>query len=150
MNRWYAYLNFSPFVFVTVLLVSESGIIFLLPPFPRKEQNTTGTFICPKALALEYGWESIPEGWTVKYIEDMANYLTFTAEEDGSSFGIVNNAGNNPDLQYSLDGGKTWTALAGGDSVLLVKHQRMRTEYDPDLRILFLQCQRQLLVLKKM
>ena len=79
----------------------------------------TGTFICPKALPLEYGWESIPEGWTVKYIEDMANYLTFTAEEDGSTFGIVNNAGNNPDLQYSLDGGKTWTALAGGDSVLL-------------------------------
>ena len=79
----------------------------------------TGTFICSKALPLEYGWAGIPEGWTVKYIEDMANYLTFTAEEDSSTFGIVNNAGNNPDLQYSLDGGKTWTALAGGDSVLL-------------------------------
>ena len=80
----------------------------------------TGTFICPKALALEYGWESIPEGWTVKYIEDMANYLTFTAEEDGSSFGIVNNGGNNPDVQYSLDGGETWNILAEGDSVILV------------------------------
>ena len=83
----------------------------------------TGTFICPKALALEYGWESIPEGWTVKYIDDTvaveANYLTFTAEEDGSSFGIVSNEGNNPDVQYSLDGGKTWTTLAVKDAITL-------------------------------
>ena len=79
----------------------------------------TGTFICPKTLALEYGISRIPEGWTVKYIEDMANYLTFTAEEDGSTFGIINEGGNNPDVQYSLDGGKTWTALVGGDTVVL-------------------------------
>ena len=79
----------------------------------------TGTFICPKALPLEYGESRIPEGWTVKYIEDMANYLTFTAEEDGSSFRIVNNGSNNPDVQYSLDGGETWTALAGGKMVTL-------------------------------
>ena len=79
----------------------------------------TGTFICPKALPLEYGENRIPEGWTVKYIEDEANYLTFTAEEDGSSFGIVNNGSNNPDVQYSLDGGETWTALAAGDAITL-------------------------------
>ena len=83
----------------------------------------TGTFICPKGLPLEYGENRIPEGWTVKYIEDTvaveANYLTFTAEEDGSTFGIVNNEGNNPDIQYSLDGGKTWTALAAGDTITL-------------------------------
>ena len=88
-----------------------------------KDVAPTGTFICPKALALEYGWESIPEGWTVKYIDDTVavetNYLTFTAEEDGSSFGIVNNGGNNPDIQYSLDGGETWTALAAGDTITL-------------------------------
>ena len=30
----------------------------------------TGTFICPKALALEYGVSRIPEGWTVKYAEE--------------------------------------------------------------------------------
>ena len=30
----------------------------------------TGTFICPKALALEYGEDRIPEGWTVKYIDE--------------------------------------------------------------------------------
>ena len=47
-----------------------------------------------------------------------ANYLTFTAEEDGSTFGIVNNK-NTPDVQYSLDGGETWTALAAGDTITL-------------------------------
>ncbi|MBP5482599.1 MAG: leucine-rich repeat protein [Paludibacteraceae bacterium] len=84
-----------------------------------KDVAPTGTFICPKDLPLEYGVSRIPEGWTVKYIEDMPNYLTFTAEEDGSSFGIVNNGGNNPDVRYSLDGGETWTALAGGKMVTL-------------------------------
>ncbi|MBR5973129.1 MAG: leucine-rich repeat protein [Paludibacteraceae bacterium] len=82
----------------------------------------TGTFYCPKALPLEYGVDRIPEGWTVKYIDDTVavetNYLTFTAEEDGSSFGIVNKD-NNPDVQYSLDGGETWTALAAGDTITL-------------------------------
>ena len=87
-----------------------------------KDVAPTGTFICPKTLPLEYGTNRIPDGWTVKYAEDIVvvpNYLTFTAEEDGSSFGIVSNGDNNPDVQYSLDGGETWTALAEGDSVVL-------------------------------
>ena len=79
----------------------------------------TGTFICPKDLPLEYGESRIPEGWTVKYIEDMANYLTFTAEEDSSTFGFVNKYKNNPNVQYSLDGGETWTSLAEGKTVML-------------------------------
>ncbi len=40
-----------------------------------------------------------------------AKYLTFTAEADSSSFGIYNVGGNDPDVQYSLDGGKTWERL---------------------------------------
>ncbi len=40
-----------------------------------------------------------------------ANYLTFTAEADSSAFGIHNVKGNDPDVQYSLDDGKTWTKL---------------------------------------
>ena len=48
-----------------------------------------------------------------------ANYLTFTAEEDSSTFGIVNNK-NTPDVQYSLDDGATWTDLVGGTEVTLV------------------------------
>ncbi|MBP5703406.1 MAG: leucine-rich repeat protein, partial [Paludibacteraceae bacterium] len=35
-----------------------------------KDVAPTGTFICPKALAEEYGKDRIPEGWTVKYIEE--------------------------------------------------------------------------------
>ena len=37
-------------------------------------------------------------------ISNAVNYLTFTAEEDGSTFVIINKNGNNPDVQYSLDG----------------------------------------------
>ena len=79
----------------------------------------TGTFICPKKLPLEYGTSRIPEGWTVKYFDDKANYLTFTAEEEGSTFGIVNNYGNNPNIEYSKDEGKTWTTLTAYTNVTL-------------------------------
>ncbi|MBR4839607.1 MAG: leucine-rich repeat protein [Paludibacteraceae bacterium] len=40
-----------------------------------------------------------------------SNYLTFTAEEDNSSFRIKNEGGNNPNVEYSLDDGETWTLL---------------------------------------
>ena len=52
-------------------------------------------------------------------ISNAANYLTFAAEEDGSTFGILNK-NNNPDVQYSLDGGETWTALVEGYAITLV------------------------------
>ena len=48
-------------------------------------------------------------------------YLTFTAEKENSSFSIVNVSVNHPDVQYSLDGGKTWIQLNSGDSVVLRK-----------------------------
>ena len=35
-----------------------------------KNVAQTGTFYCPKALPLEYGLDRIPEGWTVKYIDE--------------------------------------------------------------------------------
>jgi len=50
-----------------------------------------------------------------------ANYLTFTAEADSSSFGITNKYGNNPDIQYSLNGGKTWTKLPADTLIPLRK-----------------------------
>ena len=82
---------------------------------------STGTFICPKELPEEYGTDRIPAGWTVKYLEESesaVDYLTFTAEEDNSSFYpelkpyVEENTGfaeNPPSIQYSLDGGVTWT-----------------------------------------
>ncbi|MBP5525907.1 MAG: hypothetical protein J6Y11_09935, partial [Paludibacteraceae bacterium] len=48
-----------------------------------------------------------------------ANYLTFTAEEAGSKFGILNSEDNDPDVQYSLDDGATWTVLKSGERVEL-------------------------------
>ena len=35
-----------------------------------KNVAQTGTFYCPRALPLEYGVNRIPEGWTVKYIDE--------------------------------------------------------------------------------
>ncbi len=50
-----------------------------------------------------------------------ANYLTFTAEADSSSFGIHNVGGNDPDVQYSLDNGETWTKLTNDTLIRLVR-----------------------------
>ncbi len=44
-----------------------------------------------------------------------SNYLTFTAEEDNSSFRIKNVDGNNPNIEYSLDDGETWTVLEANE-----------------------------------
>ena len=50
-----------------------------------------------------------------------SNYLTFTAEEDNSSFYIKNVDGNNPNVEYSLDDGETWTILKDGQIVRMGK-----------------------------
>ena len=84
----------------------------------------TGIFICPKDLPFEYGKDRIPEGWTVEYVGDTVaiepNYLAFTAEKSGSTFGIMYDQ-LNPDIQYSLDDGETWTSLAVGDIITLAQ-----------------------------
>ena len=60
--------------------------------------------------------------YTAVYDEDTAstqnNWLCFTAEEAGSEVWYYN-VGNNPDVQYSLDGGKTWKTLGEGSKVTL-------------------------------
>lgn len=50
-----------------------------------------------------------------------ANYLTFTAEADSSTFGIRSRGNNNPNVQYSLDNGKSWMTLDAGTVVTLAK-----------------------------
>ena len=108
----------------------------------------TGTFICPKSLAEEYGLSRIPEGWDVRYIEDIeeelqnANYLTFTAEEDSSTFALArfnsdnsgDDIGEDVDVQYSVDGGRTWKKLsASAPTVVLPKKgdKAMLRGYNP-------------------
>ena len=63
-----------------------------------------------------------------------ANYLTFTAEEAGSKFGIYNSEDNDPDVQYSLDYGATWTELKPGERVELknVGDKALLKGYNPD------------------
>lgn len=83
----------------------------------------TGTFICPNGLPLEYGASRIPKGWTVNR---PANYLTFTAETDSSTFSIFNELDvvsrqYIPDIQYSMDNGETWDTLPVRESILLAK-----------------------------
>ena len=51
-------------------------------------------------------------------MDSTANYLTFTADERGSSFGIVN-IDNDPDIQYSINGGRTWRKLKEYDMIVL-------------------------------
>ena len=52
-----------------------------------------------------------------------ANYLTFTAEEDGSSFGRKKYSYReiNQYIQYSLDNGQTWQLLPQGTTIILRK-----------------------------
>ena len=78
----------------------------------------TGTFNCPNGLSLKYGANGIPEGWTVSH---PANYLTFTAEEDSSSFKIIFNEYFDKEVLYSLDNGEAWDTLTSGVEVLLPK-----------------------------
>ena len=67
-------------------------------------------------------------------LSNAANYLTFTAEEAGSKFGIYNSDDNEPDVQYSIDNGQTWTVLKPGDRVELknVGDNALLKGYNPD------------------
>ena len=49
------------------------------------------------------------------------DWLCFTAEKDKSYFFYVNKGDNNPDVQYSTDGGKTWKPLQALEEVPLAK-----------------------------
>ncbi len=63
-----------------------------------------------------------------------SNYLTFTAEEDSSSFCIKNRGDNNPNVEYSLDDGKTWIVLKNDIVVSFEKKgdKALLRGYNPD------------------
>ncbi|MBR0502488.1 MAG: hypothetical protein IJJ77_04515 [Paludibacteraceae bacterium] len=48
-----------------------------------------------------------------------ANYLTFTAAVDNSSFGLLDEGENYPFIQYSLDDGNTWDDMPYNTLILL-------------------------------
>ena len=52
-------------------------------------------------------------------ITDVSKCLCFTAEEAGSEVWYVNEMDNAPDVQYSVDGGRTWEVLAPEEHVVL-------------------------------
>lgn len=57
---------------------------------------------------------------SVGYVQAQ-NQLCFQANEDKSSFSRKDNGGNNPDIQYSTDGGQTWKKLSESDTIALAK-----------------------------
>ncbi len=61
----------------------------------------------------------------VSFSSVAANWLCFTAEEDGSKVGYLNYGGNAPDVQYSTDDGVSWNALAPGTYVALQQGEKV-------------------------
>ncbi len=110
---------------------------------------STGTFICPKDLNINFSYSRVPVGWSIQREGESTavDFLTFVADEPGSTFSLVENlldmifqpapdrtsldgigtlrAGSAetgytwPDVQYSLDGGASWMTLNVGDTFVL-------------------------------
>ena len=84
---------------------------------------STGLFICPASLPLEFNDSRIPKGWNVKYLEveevENPNCLTFIDKKDGSVLGYVN-VGKASSISYSLDEGETWVPIPEGEWNVLV------------------------------
>ena len=94
---------------------------------------STGTFICPKTLTLLYGVNEIPEGWTVKYIEDLINYLTFTAEEDNVSVAVTEGEAGGGDIQpapYSQRSDESAVASVEGEKRPVMRRNLPSTGVD--------------------
>ena len=53
------------------------------------------------------------------------NWLCFTSKRIGSQVLYVNNGGNSPDVQYSMDEGTTWTALEPYTPIVLDEGERI-------------------------
>ncbi|MEE3483162.1 MAG: leucine-rich repeat protein, partial [Bacteroidales bacterium] len=50
-----------------------------------------------------------------------SNWLCFTAEETNSTFYLLNENGNSPSVEYSLDGGETWQPMIGDQVVTIAE-----------------------------
>ncbi len=74
-----------------------------------------GVFECSDLLPQKLGVSYIPEKWRI----NAKSMLTFTAREPNSTVGFVTQNGAEPNVEYSTDGGASWTILHSGDSVEL-------------------------------
>ncbi|MBR4814989.1 MAG: hypothetical protein IKZ67_05960, partial [Paludibacteraceae bacterium] len=122
-------------------IISSPIVIFQNPDNSVIFQDTVCNVIptCPITPTYEegdvfLGWNPAPtivtEPGEVYYYtavykkgsgDSIPNWLCFTAEIDESYVWYENHEGNNPDVQYSIDGGKTWQDLAPMQKVLLEK-----------------------------
>ena len=123
-------------------IIASPIVIFLNPDSTELWRDTTDCENVPvyQGPAPQFGEGSVFKGWdkeleahatpdvyyyTAVYESSPTNsiqYLCFTAEENGATVSYVNFAGNAPDVQYSIDGGNTWSAL--GDRVPVVLQQK--------------------------
>jgi hypothetical protein len=81
--------------------------------------SSTGTFICPTELPIQYGNNYIPEGWTV--INDSNETpLTLTAEEANSTIKLtIEGLPVIDGLQYRLNTSGEWIKYAIGTEITL-------------------------------
>jgi hypothetical protein len=84
----------------------RDGLVFSQWDKPLVPLRESGIFY----FTAEYGSEENP---------DLVNALSFTAVEPNSSVWYRNSDDNQPDIQYSLDFGKTWVQWKVGDTVNL-------------------------------
>ena len=123
-------------------IISSPIVIFQNPDNSVIFQDTVCDVIPECPITPTYGEGNVFKGWDpepskvtepgkVYYYTAMYekkegdpipnNWLCFTAEVDESFVWYENHEGNNPDVQYSIDGGKTWQDLAPMQKVLLEK-----------------------------
>ncbi|MBQ0085193.1 MAG: hypothetical protein KBS65_03010 [Prevotella sp.] len=78
------------------------------------KEATNPTFECPAELDTETtrDIDHVPEGWTIKKIEPMRDYLCIKAEEAGAKVQLTKKG--SPEavtIEYSTDEGATWTTV---------------------------------------
>ena len=123
-------------------IISSPVVIFQNPDGEELYRDTIGCDVLPeyRGETPTYGEGLVFKGWdpeltihpepdtfyyTAVYeegqasITDVSKCLCFTAEEAGSEVWYVNEMDNAPDVQYSVDGGRTWNVLAPEEHVVL-------------------------------
>ena len=77
------------------------------------EEATNPTFECPLGLDMTTRDEHhVPEGWLIKKVAPVKDYLYFTAEEAGAKVQLAKFGSPTPvTIQYITDDGENWTTV---------------------------------------